>query len=132
MSSGLPLKADIALCGRHVSKVPIPDSRTAANSVLYSMTSSAATCNVWGTVTSRALVVTSSNLVGCMTGRSEGFSPFGIRPAVSSRLAVGIGEAYAIADQTAGIGELVPFVDRRDLYRAARATIWSRLLRKIG
>jgi hypothetical protein len=31
MSSGLPLKADIAQCNRHVSKVPQPDSCTAAN-----------------------------------------------------------------------------------------------------
>src|ERR1700716_3067902 len=30
MSSGLPLKADIAQYSRHVSKVPEPDSRTAA------------------------------------------------------------------------------------------------------
>src|SRR5258706_14344376 len=32
MSSGLPLKADIAQCSRHVSKVPLPDSCTLAKS----------------------------------------------------------------------------------------------------
>ena len=33
MSSGLPLRADITRCRRHVSKVPLPDSYTAANDV---------------------------------------------------------------------------------------------------
>jgi hypothetical protein len=38
-TSGLPLETDIVRVGRHVSKVPFPDSCTAANS--YSITSSA-------------------------------------------------------------------------------------------
>ncbi len=35
MSSGLALKADIALCSRHVSKVPIGDICSAANCSLF-------------------------------------------------------------------------------------------------
>jgi hypothetical protein len=35
MSSELPLKADIAPYGRHVSKVPTADSRTATNSSVF-------------------------------------------------------------------------------------------------
>jgi hypothetical protein len=34
MSSGFPLKADIAQCSRHVSKVPKGDSCSAANSII--------------------------------------------------------------------------------------------------
>jgi hypothetical protein len=35
MSSGLPLKADIAQCSRHVSKVPQPDSCTQQTTGLF-------------------------------------------------------------------------------------------------
>jgi hypothetical protein len=49
----------------------------------YSITSSAATSRVCGTVNPSALAVlrlmTSSNLVGCCTGRSPGFSPLRMR-----------------------------------------------------
>src|SRR5215510_9331384 len=51
----------------------------------HSITSSAAACSVSGTVSPSALAVlrlsTNSNLVGCMTGKSEGFSPLRIRAA---------------------------------------------------
>src|SRR5262249_32906733 len=51
----------------------------------HSITSSAATCSVGGTVRPSALAVlrfiTNSNLVGCKTGKSAGFSPLRIRPA---------------------------------------------------
>ena len=51
---------------------------------LHSITSSAATCRLTGTVSPSALAVlrfiTSSNLVGCTTGKSAGFSPLRMRP----------------------------------------------------
>src|SRR5262249_56347151 len=51
----------------------------------HSITSSAATCNVSGTFRPSAFAVfrlmTSSNLVGCRTGNSAGFSPLRIPPA---------------------------------------------------
>src|SRR5262249_28332325 len=50
----------------------------------HSITSSAATCRLSGTVSPSALAVLrfirSSNLVGCKTGKSAGFSPLRIRP----------------------------------------------------
>src|SRR5215471_16139524 len=50
----------------------------------YSINSSACTSNLLGTVRPSAFAVfrlmTSSNLVGCMTGRSAGFSPLRMRP----------------------------------------------------
>src|SRR5262249_35589562 len=50
-----------------------------------SMTSVALTKSVFGTVKPSALAVlrliNSSNLVGCITGRSPGLSPFNMRPA---------------------------------------------------
>src|SRR5215831_1929608 len=52
---------------------------------LYSITSSAATSNVCGTLRPSVLAVlrlmTNSNLVDCMTGRSAGFVPLRMRPA---------------------------------------------------
>ena len=51
----------------------------------YSITSSARASSVGGTARPSALAVlrltTSSNFVGCITGRLAGFSPFRIRPA---------------------------------------------------
>src|SRR5262249_29557581 len=50
----------------------------------HSITSSASCCNCRGTLRPRAFAVlrliTSSNLVGCSTGRSAGLSPLRIRP----------------------------------------------------
>src|SRR5215831_2892860 len=52
---------------------------------LHSITSSASASNLSGTSSPSAFAVlrliTNSNFVGCMTGRSAGFSPFRIRPA---------------------------------------------------
>src|SRR6516162_9307407 len=52
---------------------------------LYSITSSAMASTSGGTVRPSApavfMLMTISNLVGCSTGRSAGFSPFRIRPA---------------------------------------------------
>src|SRR5260370_16418301 len=68
MFSALPLRRDNAECGRHVRKVPIRDSCTAANQHLYSITSSARVRRVGGTMMRSAFAVfkliTSSNLVG--------------------------------------------------------------------
>src|SRR5262249_16207549 len=56
------------------------DERTS----LHSITSSASSCIEFGTARPNALAVlrliTSSNLVACTTGRSEGFSPLRMRP----------------------------------------------------
>src|SRR5215471_5696756 len=52
---------------------------------LHSITSSARASNIGGTSRPSAFaafrLMTRSNLVGCSTGRSRGFSPFTIRPA---------------------------------------------------
>jgi hypothetical protein len=58
--------------------------RDLAGRVLHSITSSASNCIELETVRPSALAVlrliTNSNLVGCKTGRSAGFSPFRTRP----------------------------------------------------
>ena len=84
---------------RHVRSTPKPDIDSSAwkcryvplsavsrcsKKKRYSITSSASNCIELGTASPRALAVfrlmTSSNLVDCITGRSEGFSPLRIRP----------------------------------------------------
>src|SRR6516162_975704 len=65
-----------------------PRSRAAEQrdelAALHSITSSASVIKVFGIVMSSALAVlrltTSSNLVGCTTGKSAGFSPLRTRP----------------------------------------------------
>jgi hypothetical protein len=56
---------------------------TTGHPIDYSITSSAVICMICGTVRFSALAVlrliTNSNLVDCITGRSAGFSPFRIR-----------------------------------------------------
>ena len=75
--SALPPKADIDGCNHDVRLVPKADMGA------YSITSSARAINVGGTITPSALAVfrliRSSNLAGCSTGNSPGFSPFKIR-----------------------------------------------------
>jgi hypothetical protein len=65
------------------SFVPIPDSCTATKST-YSITSSARASSVGGISRPIAFAVptliTSSNLVGCITGRSAGLVPMRILP----------------------------------------------------
>jgi hypothetical protein len=60
-----------------------PDSCSAANSIVYSMTSSARASSCGGTSVPSALAVlrliTSSYFVGACTGRSAGFSPLRMR-----------------------------------------------------
>src|SRR5262249_37153226 len=66
-----------------------PRGRTADKrdecAAVHSITSSAAACSVSGTVRPSALAVlrliTSSNVVGCSTGSSDGLAPLRIRPA---------------------------------------------------
>src|SRR5262245_22050707 len=60
------------------------EQRDELAAVHHSITSSAATCKGSGTVRPSALAVLrfirSSNLVGCKTGKSAGFSPLRMRP----------------------------------------------------
>ena len=78
--SALPPKADMCCALAHVRFGPKADSCIAAKKGdRYSITSSARASNVGGTDKPSALAVvrlmTRSNLVGCATGRSEGFAP---------------------------------------------------------
>jgi hypothetical protein len=77
--SALPPKADIAGRRLDVRFVPKADSCTATTDV-YSITASARATTAGGISSPMALAVfrlmTNSNLVGCNTGRSAGFSPF--------------------------------------------------------
>ena len=63
--------------------MPFLDLRNAAKGA-HSITSSASNCIEFGTSMPRAFAVfmlmTSSNLLGRMTGRSAGFSPLRMRP----------------------------------------------------
>jgi hypothetical protein len=78
-TSALPPKADIAGRRLDVRFVPKADSCTATTDV-YSITASARATTAGGISSPMALAVfrlmTNSNLVGCNTGRSAGFSPF--------------------------------------------------------
>ena len=77
--SALPPIADIVEHDRHVRFVPKADMQQRRR---YSITWSASNCIEDGTLRPNALAVfilmTSSNLVGCSTGRSAGFAPFSI------------------------------------------------------
>jgi len=68
---------------QEVSFVPTRDSCTAASGAFHSITSSASASIVGGTVSPSALAVfrliTNSNLTGCCTGKSPGFSPLRMR-----------------------------------------------------
>src|SRR5258708_6072486 len=81
--SALPSEADIRASLQPVCFVPEADSCSATRR--YSITSSARASNEGGTVRPSALAVlrliTSSYLVGCSTGRSEGLVPLRIFPA---------------------------------------------------
>ena len=84
ISSGLPLKADITQYSRHVSKVPQTDKARRRKIPAYSISSSAMLSKPEEMVSPSALAVfmlmASSNLVGCKTGRSAGFLPIRIWP----------------------------------------------------
>ena len=75
-TSGLPRQADTS------ASVGMSQSVPATEVASYSITSSARASKEGGTVRPSALAVfmliTSSNLVGCSTGRSEGLAPLRI------------------------------------------------------
>jgi hypothetical protein len=97
IESALPQQADELLRRSELTLVPRGGSCIAANlfdhlvgagtlvrrGCVYSITSSARASNVGGTIRPSALAVfrlmRSSNVVGCSTGISAGFSPFKIR-----------------------------------------------------
>ena len=93
------------------------DSQQVCGPTPHSRTSSARARMEGGTVRPSALAVlrliTSSNLVGCSTGRSAGGALEDLS-GVNSDLAKDSGEAASVADQAAGRGELAPRVDRRN------------------
>src|SRR5262249_27520953 len=82
--SASPLKADIASAPRNVRFLPKADKRTATKKHNYSITSSAIASSLSGISRPSALAVLrlmmSSNLVGCITGKSAGLAPLRIRP----------------------------------------------------
>jgi hypothetical protein len=74
--------------------------------LLYSIISSARASNVGGTSkrSARAVLrlITSSNLIACIAGRSAGFAPLRNATGVGSDLAKGISEVGSVAHQPAG------------------------------
>ena len=93
-TSGLPRLADILRVIQHVAKV----ARTGLmhrTKIAHSITSSASNCNEFGTSMPRAFAVrrlmTGSNLLGRMTGRSPGFSPLRTRPTTPPLMRAGFG-----------------------------------------
>jgi len=83
--SALPPKADIAERDRDVRFVPKADILRRSKVILYSITSSVRPRSGSGILRPNALAVfrliTRSNLVDCITGRSLDLSPLRIRPA---------------------------------------------------
>ena len=77
--SAIPPKADIAKRDCHVRFVPEADVSSRSKATVYSITSSARSKVDVGTDTPIALAVfklsANSKLVGCSTGRSDGFAP---------------------------------------------------------
>src|SRR5215813_6158396 len=86
-------------------------------SPLHSITSSAATSSLSGTVSPSAFAVlrliASSNFTVCWTGKSAGFSPLRIRPRGAAGESKGVGNARAIADQPADLGKLAQIINCR-------------------
>src|SRR6516164_4245866 len=95
-----------------------PDERCNETAPPHSMTSSARARIAGGTVRPSALAVlrltTSSNVVGCWTGRSAGLAPLRIFSDVDADLAMDRRKAGAIADQTASLGVYAPRINRRN------------------
>src|SRR5262249_46245699 len=93
-----------------------------SNAVPYSITSSAATSSLSGTVRPSILAVsalmTSSNFVDCITGRSAGFTPLRMRPVLDTHLTECIRQACSVTHQPAGFGILTHRIYRRN--RVAR------------
>jgi hypothetical protein len=86
--TGPPSRAAITGETRHAHFVPLGDlsrcSEVRDKTLRYSITSSAVESSVGGTVRPSSLAVctliTSSNLLDCMTGRSAGLAPLRMRP----------------------------------------------------
>src|SRR6516165_12799625 len=83
--SALPPKADIGTQPRNVCFVPKADIPHCSEESRYSITSSARAESVGGisnpSVFAVFRLITNWKLVGCITGRSPGFSPLRMRPA---------------------------------------------------
>ena len=99
------------------------DSCSAAKSILFNHLVGAWRAVDAGTVRPSTLAVlrlmTSSNLVGCITGRSAGFYALENLGRCRRRLwRYCVNNAGAVAHQAAGCGELAPIIDRR--HRMAR------------
>ena len=56
-------------------------------------------------------LITSSNLVGCMTGRSAGFSPLRMA-SVDADLTIGIRQSASVAHQATGVDDIRATEDR--------------------
>src|SRR6516162_661311 len=80
--SAIPPKADIAKRDCHVRFVPEADVSSRSKATVYSITLSARSKKDSGIVSPIAFadlrLITSSNLVGCSTGRSAGLAPLKI------------------------------------------------------
>ena len=105
---------------------------------LHSITSSARASRVGGTSRPSALAVlrlmTNSNLVDCMTGRSAGFSPLRMRTDVDADLAIHSVSAGAVAHQAAGCRHIHARCRPRGvIWRVASVASWRRrLVKKSG
>src|SRR5713101_8837663 len=92
-TSVLPSGADIVSLPRHVRLVPFPDLRNAAKGA-HSITSSASNCIEFGTSMPSAFAVfmlmTSSNLLGRMTGKIGRLLAFENAADEASGLAIGV------------------------------------------
>ena len=85
--------------------------------MIYSITSSASESRLSEILRPSAFAVlrltTSSNFVGCWTGKSAGLAPLRIARSVDAELPVGIGDAHAIAQQSAGDRVFAELIDGR-------------------
>src|SRR5262245_26095618 len=83
----------------------------------HSITSSAIANTPGGTTSPSAfavfMLITSTNLVGCITGRSAGLSPLRMRP-IDASLAIHIPVVGTVAHQATGGGEIAIDEDCRD------------------
>jgi hypothetical protein len=102
-----------ASCGHSVACASCPLRANSGHSAIHSITSSALVSSAGGMGRPSAFAVlrlkTSSNLVGCTTGRLAGFSPLRMRPAPD--LSVRVGEACSVAGQAGRSDKQTPRID---------------------
>ena len=83
--TAFPPKADVEPRSYDVANVPLAAVSNRSKQYLYSITSSAMARSDGDTVRPSiravSVLMTSSNLVACTTGKSAGFSPLRMRPA---------------------------------------------------